>query len=205
MKKMNKIRSKLALAIFVTIVVLLLVSSAIPVEKGSANQTQTDVNKKVSELRTSNTLMQFFFGNNLMLCMVMLLPFAGTGFGLFAIYNTGRVIGAEAIAQNSNFLSFNLSLYFTPVFWLEFVAYALAMTESAIFTYYLITNRSKIELPKVLTVLSICAILLFAGAVTETLMISGYTAEAYALFFVGIIGWSLFMVRNKIKLGSKLQ
>jgi hypothetical protein len=200
---LDKRRSKLFNVVFAIIVVILFVASAIPVSKTVANQTQTDVNQRVSNLQTSDILMQFIFGNNLMLCLIMFLPFAGAGFGFFAIYNTGKILGAEAIAQNTNFFAMNLSLYATPVFWLEFIAYSIAITESMVFTYYAITHRFRDELPKLGIAIGICAVILFTGAVVETLMIDGYVVEAYGLFFLTVIGVSVFKLMLKYREGKR--
>jgi hypothetical protein len=193
---LNKTRVKLFFIMFAITIVVLFSSSMVPVEPSSANVTQTDVNNRVDSMKSSGTLMQFIFGNNLVICIIMLLPFAGTGFGMFALYNTGRIIGAESVAQNINPIIMNMALFSTPVFWLEFFAYAIAMTESILFTYYCITHRFRDELPKYAIVLSICAVSLFLGAVVETLIIEGYAGGAYLLFVLfigGVVSFRLML------------
>jgi hypothetical protein len=198
----NKIRVKLFFIIFAITIITIFASSMIPVDRKSANVTQTDVNSKVDNMKASGSLTQFIFGNNLIICIVMLLPFAGPGFGLFALYNTGRVIGAEAVAQSMNPIAMNIYLFSTPVFWIEFFAYTIAITESMIFTYYCLTHRFRNELPKYAITLSICAVALFLGAVIETLIISGNTLESYILFVVfmcGLITFKLILMRRDLK------
>jgi hypothetical protein len=183
----DKKRVRLFFLLLAISIIIIFVSSSLPVSVTSANETQTKVDNQVHDLKASNSLMQFIFGNNLIISIVMMLPFAGTGFGMFVLFNTGKVIGAEAVAQSVSPLVMNVALFSTPVFWLEFFAYSLAMTESIIFTYYAITHRARQEIPKLAISLSLCVGALFVGAILEALIINGYGVASTILFGIGVV------------------
>ncbi len=62
----------------------------------------------------------------------MFIPLAGAVLGLFILFNTGIALG-NAIAFNCKATPYGFglaSLVLTPVFWLEFASYSIAIAES---------------------------------------------------------------------------
>jgi hypothetical protein len=79
----------------------------------------------------SPTTLSIFF-NNARVDLAEFVPLFGPAFGVYVSYNTGLVIAA--IAETSSLpvsgLEAFLSLVLTPIFWMEFFAYSLAVEES---------------------------------------------------------------------------
>jgi hypothetical protein len=118
----------------------------------------------------------------------MFIPFVGAGLGLFILFDTGLALGAIASTQGYPVWVGLGSLVLTPVFWLEFAAYSIAMAESVWLFVRIIRLRMKVEpdgvvrwtggsvLKRELKWLGIfiatCAGLLIVGAIVEVLIIS---------------------------------
>jgi hypothetical protein len=60
----------------------------------------------------------------------MFIPFVGAALGLFILFDTGIALGAIAYTQGYPVWLALGSLIVTPIFWLEFAAYSVAMAES---------------------------------------------------------------------------
>jgi hypothetical protein len=60
----------------------------------------------------------------------MFVPVVGAALGMFILFDTGLALGAIATTQGYPVWIGLVSLVVTPVFWLEFAAYSIAMAES---------------------------------------------------------------------------
>ena len=60
----------------------------------------------------------------------MFIPVFGAALGMFILFDTGIALGAIATTQGYPVWVGLASLVITPVFWLEFIAYSIAMAES---------------------------------------------------------------------------
>jgi uncharacterized membrane protein SpoIIM required for sporulation len=60
----------------------------------------------------------------------MFIPVFGAALGMFILFDTGIALGAIATTQGYPIWVGLASLVITPVFWLEFIAYSIAMAES---------------------------------------------------------------------------
>ncbi len=128
------------------------------------------MSKEVEQLR-QNISLQFIFGNNFMICLLMFVPIAGPIFGFYALYNTGVLIAADSIAHGlSPFTSF-LLLFILPVAWLEFLAYSTAFAESVWLIWRVIHHNVRRELVNACILISICAVILLAAAIIEIALI----------------------------------
>ena len=80
---------------------------------------------------TENTL--GIFKNNVLIALGEFVPLFGPGLGIYSSYDTGLVLAALAQSNPSagitGFESF-IILLLTPIFWLEFFRYSLAVEES---------------------------------------------------------------------------
>lgn len=159
------------LVIFVAIVILTAIATMTPIDETQARQTYNDLNQTVNDLKNNNALLQFIFGNNFQLTLIMFVPFIGPIFGFYVLYNTGVVLEASAIAQNLPPTLSYVVLFLTPVVWLEFAAYSTAMAGSIWLSARIIQNRAKHELTNTAKFIAICAVLLLLGAIVETVLI----------------------------------
>jgi hypothetical protein len=118
----------------------------------------------------------------------MFVPIVGAALGLFILFDTGLALGAIASTQGYPVWVGLGSLVLTPVFWLEFAAYSIAMAESVWLFVRLIRLRMKVEpdgathwtgilsMKRELKWLGIsiaaCAGLLIVGAIVEVFIIN---------------------------------
>lgn len=172
-KKSSPMRRRIItiLVIFVAIVILTAVATLAPVNETQAHETYNDLNQTVNDLKHSNSLLQFIFGNNFELTLIMFVPFIGPIFGFYVLFNTGVVLESSAIAQNLPPMLSYVALFLTPVVWLEFAAYSTAMAGSLWLSARIIQNRAKHELTNTAKFIAICAVLLLIGAIVETVLI----------------------------------
>lgn len=162
------------IAIFVFAVIITIIGSLVPVDAQEANQINDALNQTVTTLGDEGVLTQFVFGNNFIICVLMFIPILGPLFGFYALFNTGIAISAIATAEGYPLSLVLLSLVLTPVFWLEFVAYSIAIAESIWLFRRILQGRSRgwRELKTAGFLVSICAVLLLLGAVVEVALIS---------------------------------
>ncbi|MEM3536430.1 MAG: stage II sporulation protein M [Candidatus Bathyarchaeia archaeon] len=135
------------------------------------------LNEELEQLR-ENISVQYIFGNNFMICLLMFVPVVGPLFGFYALYTTGVFIAAQSIAYNVHPLLTFLSMFILPVIWLEFAAYSIAMGESIWLIWRIIHGKGKSELLRACIFISICAVLLLVAAIVEVVMIALIPQEA---------------------------
>jgi hypothetical protein len=102
---------------------------------------------------------------------LMFVPVVGAGLGLFILFDTGIALGAIASTGGYPVWLGLFSLVLTPVFWLEFAAYSIAMAES-IWLFRRLTQKRWGEFKWTALFIGICALLLIVGAVVETWIIT---------------------------------
>ncbi len=166
-------RKRLYSLLFVLVVAILVtvIGSFIPMNAQEAYQLSNQLNQTVNQNKANNTLTQYIFLNNFEICLIMFIPVAGAGLGLFILFDTGLALGAIATTQGYPVYLGLLSLIITPVFWLEFAAYTLAMTES-IWLFRRLTQKRWHEFKWTIIFIGICAGLLALGAVVEAWLIT---------------------------------
>ncbi|MEM1606572.1 MAG: hypothetical protein QXT30_01020 [Candidatus Bathyarchaeia archaeon] len=123
---------------------------------------------------------QVIFGNNFMHTMAMFIPIVGPGWGFFVLYNTGRFFAATATLMRINPLILLLLTFLHPFAWMEYVSYALAISESFILAYSIAKRGFKSELKTMSIMLTICSVILLLAAIIE-----------YAMIKIGLdlVGW----------------
>ena len=163
-----------AIAIFVIAIIITVIGSLVPVDAQEANQINDSLNQTVTSLEAEGVLTQFIFGNNFIICLLMFIPVLGPLFGFYALFNTGMVVSAIATAEGYPLALVFLSLFLTPVFWLEFAAYSVALSESVWLFRRILQGRSWgwRELKTAGFLISVCAVVLLVGAVIEVALIS---------------------------------
>ncbi len=161
-----------AIAVFIVAVIITVIGTLVPVSADQAKQINDSLNQTVTSVSESGSLAQYIFGNNFFICLIMFVPVLGPVFGLFVLFNTGTAVSAIATAQGVPSIFAFIALVITPVFWLEFAAYSTAMAASVWLFRRILQGRFLHELRSTCIFISICAVLLFVGAIVETLLIS---------------------------------
>ena len=162
------------IVVFVVAVIITVIGSLVPVDAQEANRINDEFNTTVASLGEEGVLTQFIFGNNFIICLLMFIPVLGPLFGFYALFNTGMVVSAIATAEGYPLALVFLSLVLTPVFWLEFAAYSIAIAESVWLFRRILQGLSRgwRELKTAGFLVSICAVVLLVGAVVEVVLIS---------------------------------
>jgi len=162
------------IAIFVLALIITVAGSLVPLDAQEASQISEDLDQTVASLGEEGALTQFIFGNNLIICLIMFVPVIGPVLGFYALFNTGIVVGAIAAAEGYPLALVFFSLFLTPVFWLEFIAYSIAIAESVWLFRRLLQGwpRGWRELKAAGFLVSVCAVVLLVGAIVEVVLIS---------------------------------
>jgi len=164
-------RIYLILGVFILGVLLTVIGSFIPIPTDQANMISQQLNQTLNEGRATNTLTQAIFINNFLICLLMFVPVLGFAAGMFILFDTGLALSAIASTQGYPAYLAILSLVITPVFWLEFAAYSIAMAES-IWLFRRLLQRRWRELKWTAIFIGVCAGLLALGAVVEVWLIT---------------------------------
>jgi hypothetical protein len=145
-----------------------------PVSEQEAEQISQNLNETVTAVTEQGILTPFIFGNNLLICLLMFVPIIGPLLGFIILYNTGTVVGAIAVSGGYPPALALIALFITPVAWIEFAAYSVAIAESIwLFRRFLQGWRVGIlELRKNTTLfITIATVLLALGAIVEAALI----------------------------------
>ena len=158
--------------VFIVALAITGIGSLIPMDLQEANQVSNDLNQTVTTLSDNGLLLQYIFGNNFLISLLMFIPVLGPLLGFLIMFNTGTVVGAIATSGGYSPAITLASLFLTPIAWLEFAAYSAAMSESIWLLWRFIHGYALRELKNASVLISICAILLAVGAIVETALIS---------------------------------
>lgn len=161
-----------AIAVLIVALVITVVGSFMPMNSQEAKQINDELNKIVNSLSENGALMQYIFGNNFFICLLMFIPIIGPLLGFYVLFNTGTVVGAVATAGGYPPIVAFVALFLTPVAWLEFASYSVAMSESVWLFRRILQGRGKHEFKNASLFIALCAVLLLLGAITETALIS---------------------------------
>ena len=118
---------------------------------------------------------QLIFGNNMMYCLLMFIPFIGPITGFYVLYSTGKVLAALGYVLGADPLLLLLALLIYPHAWLEYISYSLAISESIWLSFYALRHGLKglrAEIINAAKYISICAVFLLAGAFIEMMLIT---------------------------------
>jgi hypothetical protein len=157
--------------IFIVATLLTIIGSLVPISPQTASQIVKPINQTLNQNRASGTLPQYIFIDNFGICLRMFIPIFGTVWGFITLFASGYAIGAISQVQGFPPLLEILALILTPVFWLEFTAYSIAITESIWLLRRLLQQRWG-ELKNTVILIGACAGLLAVGAIVETWLIS---------------------------------
>jgi hypothetical protein len=142
-------------------------------------QDANQLNNELAQLR-NNVTIEYIFGNNLFICLMMFVPVWGWIQGLWAMYNTGLVLAAESMvgsAQGIPPLVLYFAYWFFPFFWLEFISFSIALSESFWLLVRAIQSLAgegvslKRELRNASTLITIVTLTLLVSAIIEMAII----------------------------------
>jgi len=169
-KNVSSLSKRLMMTAFVlvTLVVILSIGTLMPISQSEAQATDKQLTDQVNYLGDNGLLVPYIFGNNLMITLIMFIPFVGPIFGAYVIFNTGTIIAARSVAEGIPPLFWVGALLVNPIFWLEFAAYSLAVSASIWLTLRIFQHRTLHELSNTTKFVTISAVLLLAGAIVET-------------------------------------
>jgi len=130
--------------------------------------------KRIEEMLQTAGI-QLIFGNNMMYCLVMFIPFVGPIGGFYVLYSTGKILAAlsSVLGVDPMLLFLNLLIY--PHAWLEYSAYSLAISESMWLSFYALKygfRGLRTEAVNAAKHISICVVLLLSGAFVEMALIT---------------------------------
>ncbi|MGZ4850499.1 MAG: stage II sporulation protein M [Candidatus Bathyarchaeia archaeon] len=159
------------LFVLVLSIVLMTIGSLVPISKQNAHLIVDPLNQTIAQNQESGTLPQTFFLHNFPICLIMFIPVLGTAFGLLSFFVTGYALGGISLLQGVSPLQNVSFLLLAPHTWLEFIAYALAVSES-IWLLRRLTQKRFSELKNTAILIGVCAGLLVLAAFVETWLIS---------------------------------
>jgi uncharacterized membrane protein SpoIIM required for sporulation len=159
--------------IFLVAVLLTVIGSYVPLSHQDATSISNDINQTRSTYEANGGLTQYIFLNNFSICLLMFIPIIGPLLGFYILFNTGIALGAIATTSGYPVILVLISLAITPVFWLEFATYSIAITES-IWLVRRIMQRRWRELKNTGILIGICAALLIIGAIVEAWIITAF-------------------------------
>lgn len=161
------------LFILVLAIIALAIGSMTTFSHDAAVSRSNLINQTLNRALASDNLTQTIFINNFSLTLLMFIPLIGVGIGLFIMYNTGAGLAAITTVQGYPVSTAVLDLMANPIFWLEFVSYAIAMASSIWLIRRLLQERWG-ELKWTAAAIGVCALLLILGAIIEAWQIQGH-------------------------------
>ncbi|RLI22218.1 hypothetical protein DRO54_01705 [Candidatus Bathyarchaeota archaeon] len=170
-------RLYLILIMLAAAIIVCAMGTFLPVDQ----ETLANVSQQIEETRNLVKSLDYLsaslyiFSHNFVLCLIMFIPLFGVGFGMYVMLSTGYAIEIDALAhQVPPPLAF-ISYFLLPHFWMEFISYALATSQSILITWALYKRESGDSLTETLKTVGITAALLFAAALIETALIFAFS------------------------------
>ena len=143
-----------------------------PLNQEEAELINNNLNQTLSSVNPESGMVQYIFGNNFMICLLMFISVVGPLFGFFVLFNTGIAINAISIAQGYPSVVVIIALFLTPVAWIEYAAYSTALSESVWLFKRILKKKGQREFRIACVFIALCAILLLIGAIVETVLIA---------------------------------
>jgi hypothetical protein len=175
LEKLQSVRFDMSKRLLITIILftgaLLITTIGVLTVRIDLSDAQRIEGELQSELERFNDP-RFIFGNNLFHTLVMFVPIVGPIWGGIVLFNTGTIIAILGIAYGVPPILTFFSLFFTPVFWLEFIVYSVAMAESVVLLLQIIRGRGRLEASRMCILVTICASVLLLSAGVEWIMIN---------------------------------
>lgn len=150
------------------ILYLILVAGAFtPLSQSEAEERMRTLREITADI---NSPLQIF-ANNLLVSLLMLVPFVGPPAGAFVIYNTGLFFSALSITSNVHPIVTVVAPLITVYGALEFVAYGFFFHHGLRFSYTLLRRRIREELRPALFMIAVGTVVLLSAALLEYLLL----------------------------------
>jgi len=170
------------LFILILAVVATLAGMLVPLSPEEAQMISDQLNRTITENTAQGTLISTIFLNNFSLCLLMFIPLAGLAIGLYILFSTGMAFRAVFYMQAASGISsatpeiqistaILVLVLVAATFLLEYVSYAIGMTES-VWLFRRLLHRRWSELKSALKLIGLVALLLIIGALVETWALS---------------------------------
>lgn len=159
------------IAVLIVAIIVTVIGSYVPLSHQDANSISQGLNQTLNQNKANGTLTPYIFMNNFQICLLMFIPVVGAGLGLFILFDTGIALGAIAATQGYPVWFALLNEFLTPIFWLEFAAYAIAMAESVWLFRRLMQGRWR-NIRGTFMYIGICSVILLVSAYIEVWLIS---------------------------------
>jgi hypothetical protein len=155
--------------VFIVSFLLVVIGSLIPINHQDATQVVDQLNQTITQNQANGTLPQYIFIQNFRISLIFFIPVVGPIFGVLSFVTTGYALGAEA--QVFGFPPFLYSFFelLNPIFWVEFIVYSTAISES-IWLLRRLNQRRYWELKNTAILIGICAGLLAIAAIVESML-----------------------------------
>lgn len=158
------------LFILILAVVATLAGMLVPLSPEEAQMISDQLNRTITENTAQGTLISTIFLNNFSLCLLMFIPLAGLAIGLFILFSTGMAFravfdmqAASGISSATPEIQISTALLVlvlvAATFLLEYVSYAIGMTES-VWLFRRLLHRRWSELKNALKLIGLVALLL---------------------------------------------
>ena len=170
---LGKSRFLLVLAVFFLSLIVTSAGALSGIDESQAHLVAENFEKMEDVLHEFGV--QMIFGNNMMYCLLMFVPFVGPIGGFYVLYSTGKVLAALSYVLGADPLVMFLSLLIYPHAWLEYISYSIATSEGILLSFCIWKYKLrglKAEAINVAKYISICAVLLLLGAAIEMALIT---------------------------------
>lgn len=155
-----------ALTIALAFVASLVITLAGALSSMSTSEAQ-EISEEVKEMLPSLMSVSAIFANNLLHCLIMFTPVLGPLYAFYVLYSTGRVLAALAIVYEINPGALFGLTFLSPYAWIEYAAYALAISQSVWLILGIAYRRFKAEAKNTAISIAVSTLLLLSAAIIE--------------------------------------
>jgi hypothetical protein len=114
------------------------------------------------------------FLHNFEIALIMIVPVLGAPFAMYVGYSSGIVISAVSQIRNVNAMSLFLFTVGNPIAFLEFFAYALAITQGVLIFYSILKKHLKQEVRNTAITVTLVFAILLVDAFLEYGLVKGF-------------------------------
>jgi len=129
----------------------------------------------VEEMEKIVPSLQLIFGNNFMHCLIMFTPVLGPVWAGYVLYSTGWGLAALGYVKGISPNLLFAVIFLSPHAWLEYLAYALAVSQSIWLVLMARRHQFRAELKNLYKMVTVCALILLLAAFIEMLLIIFYS------------------------------
>jgi len=162
-------RSSAVAIVFIILILITLVGTNSQIDPSEARDIVKSIEEMIPYLGLSG-----IFGNNFMHCLIMFTPVLGPVYAGYVLYSTGRVLAAFGYVEETNPNLLFAVTFILPHAWLEYLAYALAVSQSLWLALMARRHQFRAELKNLYKMVTVCALLLLLAAFIETVLISSF-------------------------------